>query len=85
MTGRYKIMSRYRSYHGGSANALGATGDFRRNFLGGGGGGGGGTGEFVHFLSPLPLHMSWGVKEEEASAAALQALEETIFLEGNPN
>merc|ERR1719335_806695 len=31
-TGRQKILTQYRSYHGGSASTLSATGDFRRWF-----------------------------------------------------
>ena len=31
-TGKQKIMTRYKSYHGGSTGALTATGDFRRGF-----------------------------------------------------
>jgi len=29
-TGKHKILTRYKSYHGGSAGSLTATGDFRR-------------------------------------------------------
>ena len=32
-TGRTKIISAYRSYHGGTAASSAATGDFRRHFL----------------------------------------------------
>jgi taurine--2-oxoglutarate transaminase len=31
-TGKNKIMTRYKSYHGSSAGSLNATGDFRRGF-----------------------------------------------------
>ena len=31
-TGRRKVLSMYRSYHGGTSTTLAATGDFRRNF-----------------------------------------------------
>src|SRR4030067_911017 len=45
-TGRHKILARYRSYHGATAGAIAATGDYRRN-----------AGEpampgLVHFLDP---------------------------------
>lgn len=29
-TGRHKVLTQYRSYHGGTTTTLGATGDFRR-------------------------------------------------------
>ena len=31
-TGKHKILTRYKSYHGSSVGALSATGDFRRQF-----------------------------------------------------
>jgi taurine--2-oxoglutarate transaminase len=31
-TGKTKILSRYKSYHGGTSGPLSATGDFRRQF-----------------------------------------------------
>ena len=35
-TGRHKILTQYRSYHGATSSALAATGDFRRHFDEGG-------------------------------------------------
>jgi taurine---2-oxoglutarate transaminase len=71
VTGRSKILARYRSYHGSTGNAVVATGDPRRwpNEFGGG---------VVHVLDPYH-----GVQSgTEAAAPALERLEETIRLEG---
>lgn len=75
-TGRHKIMSQYRSYHGGTANSLGATGDFRRGFTEMGVTG------FVKIFNPQPQGFSWGETDEEAGRLALQCLEEQILVEG---
>jgi len=75
-TGRHKILTQYRSYHGGSANALGATGDFRRWYTESGVTG------FVKIFNPQPLGISWGKTDEEATQLCLQTLEEQILLEG---
>ena len=76
-TGRQKILTQYRSYHGGTAGSLTATGDFRRGFAEAGVTG------FVKALNPTPLTFAWGDSEEEAVARSLAALEEQILLE-NP-
>jgi len=75
-TGRHKIMTQYRSYHGGTANSLGATGDFRRGFTEMGVTG------FVKIFNPQPLGFSWGNTDEECARISLQALEEQILVEG---
>lgn len=75
-TGRHKILTQYRSYHGGAAATLGATGDFRRWFTEVGVTG------FVKIFNPQPVGFSWGKTDEEASRLCLQALEEQILLEG---
>jgi len=75
-TGRKKIMTQYRSYHGGSTNTLAATGDFRRWFAEDGATG------MVRMLSPNPTTFSWGGTPEEATAMALSALEEQVLHEG---
>lgn len=75
-TKRHKIMTQYRSYHGGTANSLGATGDFRRGFTEMGVTG------FVKIFNPQPQGFSWGRTDEEAGRLALQALEEQILVEG---
>jgi taurine---2-oxoglutarate transaminase len=70
-TGRQKIMARYRSYHGGTAAAIAATGEPRgwsQAALPG----------FVHVLDPYHgIERGWGSAEE-----SLRYLEEVIQLEG---
>jgi adenosylmethionine-8-amino-7-oxononanoate aminotransferase len=75
-TGRPKIMTQYRSYHGGQANSLAATGDFRRAFAESGVTG------FVKIFNPQPLGFSWGESDDEATRLCLQVLEEQILHEG---
>jgi len=75
-TGRPKILTQYRSYHGGTANAAVATGDFRREYAESGISG------FVKALNPTPMTFAWGESEGEATQRALAALEEQIVLEG---
>jgi len=74
-TGRQKILSSYRSYHGGSAGAIAATGDPRRwaNEPGPPG--------FVHVLGLQPYTYSFGDMDER-SDAHLTYLEEVIRGEG---
>jgi taurine--2-oxoglutarate transaminase len=71
VTGRQKILARYRSYHGATAAAIAATGDPRRwtqPSLPG----------IVHVLDPYHgVERGW-----ESADAALQYLEEVIQLEG---
>jgi taurine--2-oxoglutarate transaminase len=72
VTGRHKILARYRSYHGGTAGALTLTGDPRRWPAQPGIPG------VVHVLHPYH-----GITRGSDSAAdALALLEETIELEG---
>jgi taurine---2-oxoglutarate transaminase len=70
-TGRYKIMSRYRSYHGATAAAMAATGEPR---------------SWGHAPLPGMIHFTdWyhGVDRQQDSAdVALRNLEEQIMLEG---
>jgi len=70
-TGRYKIMSRYRSYHGATAAAMAATGEPR---------------SWGQAPLPGMIHFTdWyhGVdREQDSAAAALRTLEEQIVLEG---
>jgi taurine--2-oxoglutarate transaminase len=71
VTGRQKVLARYRSYHGSTGNVVIATGDPRRwaNEHSGG---------VVHVLDPYH-----GVERgTDAAGPALQQLEETIRLEG---
>ena len=71
VTGRSKILARYRSYHGSTGTAVAATGDPRRwpnEFAGG----------IVHVLDPYHgIEQGW-----DEAAPALRQLEETIRLEG---
>jgi taurine--2-oxoglutarate transaminase len=70
-TGRQKILARYRSYHGGTAAAIAATGDPRRW-----------TEPAMPGIVHL-LHSYHGIEREEDTAAhALEYLEEVIQLEG---
>jgi taurine--2-oxoglutarate transaminase len=74
VTGRSKILARYRSYHGSGGFAIQATGDPRRwaNEVGGG--------AVVHVLDPYHgIQRGW-----DDAGESLAALEETIQLEG-PN
>ncbi len=74
VTGRSKILARYRSYHGSTGQTIQATGDPRRwaNEVGGG--------AVVHVLDPYHgIERGWDDAKE-----SLSVLEETIQLEG-PN
>ncbi len=76
-TGRNKVLSTYRSYHGGTHTAMNATGDPRRwpNDLG--------TSGNVHFFGPFlyrsPFHASTAAEECER---ALEHLRQVIEFEG---
>lgn len=76
-TGRTKVLSAYRSYHGATTTAINATGDPRRwpNEFG--------TAGFVHFFGPFlyrsPFHAS---TEQEECERALEHLEQIIAFEG---
>ncbi|TCP45758.1 taurine--2-oxoglutarate transaminase [Tamaricihabitans halophyticus] len=76
-TGRPKVLSRYRSYHGGTQLALNATGDPRRwpNDTAS-------TGT-VHFFGPYRYRSAFSAStEEEECQRALAHLEQVIALEG---
>lgn len=76
-THRHKVLSAYRSYHGGTTTAINLTGDPRRwpNEHGAGG--------FVHFFGPYlyrsPFHAS---SETEERDRALAHLEQVVAFEG---
>ncbi|MFH8616794.1 aspartate aminotransferase family protein [Streptomyces sp. NPDC017979] len=76
-TGRPKVLSAYRSYHGGTQTAVNVTGDPRRWASDNG------TAGVVHFWAPFlyrsPFHAT---TEEEEGARALRHLEDTIAFEG---
>jgi len=75
-TGRNKILSRYRSYHGATHAAMMLTGDPRRlaNEPGAPG--------FVKVMDPVPYRYSFGASEEEITARHLEYLAEVIDYEG---
>lgn len=76
-TGRHKIMTRYKSYHGSSTGPLTATGDFRRGFAEAGVSG------FVKFFDLQAFQFRWGNTEQESIGNYLAYVEETIINE-NP-
>jgi taurine--2-oxoglutarate transaminase len=76
-TGRQKVLSTYRSYHGGTSTSINLTGDPRRwpndN----------GTSGVVHFFGPFLYRSAYhAATEEEECARALESLENTIAFEG---
>lgn len=81
-TGRHKILSRYRSYHGATAGAMAATGDPRRvtwepNLMPG----------VVHFLDPYRYRSTFhrtnpDISESDFTLDYLNHLEEIILYEG---
>jgi taurine--2-oxoglutarate transaminase len=81
-TGRHKILTRYRSYHGATAGAMAATGDPRRvvwepNLMPG----------VVHFLDPFRYRSTFhrtnpDLPEAEFTRDYLNHLEEIIHYEG---
>ena len=83
-TGKHKILTRYRSYHGATAGAMAATGDPRRviwepNLMTG----------VVHFLDPYRYRSTFhrtnpDISEAEFTQDYLNHLEEIILYEG-PN
>ena len=76
-TGRHKVLSAYRSYHGATANAIAITGDPRRwpNETG--------TSGVVHFWGPYPYRSSFHADSaEQESERALEHLEQVIAFEG---
>jgi len=84
-TGRHKILTRYRSYHGATAGAMAATGDPRRvawepNLMTG----------VVHFLDPYRYRSTFhrtnpDISEAEFTRDYLNHLEEIIRYEGAGN
>jgi len=75
-TGRRKVMSFYRSYHGNTGSAIASTGDPRRW-----------PNEFadahVHFFGPYAYRSAfWAADEVQESERALQHLEQVITFEG---
>ncbi|MHC6177561.1 aspartate aminotransferase family protein [Glutamicibacter endophyticus] len=76
-TGRHKVLSAYRSYHGGTHLAVNVTGDPRRFASDHASDG------IVHFRPAYPYRSYFhSSSEAEETERALQHLEETIVLEG---
>jgi taurine--2-oxoglutarate transaminase len=76
-TGRHKVMTTYRSYHGNTTTAIQMTGDPRRwpND-------GAATG-VVHFFGPFPYRSPfWSTSPEEECARALEHLDQLVTFEG---
>ena len=76
VTGRDKVLSAYRSYHGNTGAAIAATGDWRRvpNEYARG---------HVHFWGPFPYRSEfWSSSPEQEAERALHALERLIEAEG---
>ncbi len=72
VTGRHKILARYRSYHGGTAGALQATGDPRRWAAEPG----------IPGVVRFPDFHKWGRKDPEPAETALRDLEDVVRYEG---
>ncbi len=72
-TGRYKLLARYRAYHGATAGAMTLTGDYRRlaNEPG-----------LVGVVRYPDTHR-WGEKEPRSADEALNGLEDVIRYEGS--
>jgi taurine--2-oxoglutarate transaminase len=76
-TGRHKVLTTYRSYHGATATAITATGDPRRwpnepTAIG-----------VVHFWGPYPYRSAFHASDEaQESERALAHLRDTIVFEG---
>jgi taurine---2-oxoglutarate transaminase len=72
VTGRHKIMVRYRSYHGGTAGALSLTGDPRRWASEPG----------IPGIVRIPDFHKWGRKDPETAEQALADVEDIVRYEG---
>src|SRR5919106_4887756 len=72
MTGRQKILARYRSYHGATGGVITLTGDPRRWAAEPG----------IPGVVRFPDTHRWGSAEPESVAEVLQALEDVIMFEG---
>jgi len=81
-TGRTKIFSCYRSYHGSTLGASNASGDWRRFAAEIGGANG-----FVHFMNPQMYRDGYtkGVDDAEATERYLKALDLQLRYEGPDN
>ncbi len=75
VTGRHKVLARYRSYHGGTAGAISATGDPRRWAAEPG----------MPGIVRAPEFHRWARKEPEPVGPCLRELEDVILYEGAQN
>jgi taurine---2-oxoglutarate transaminase len=75
-TGRHKILSRYRSYHGATYGSIALTGDYRRlavePVMPGG----------VHFLDPFCYRCPFGLEKQTCKRQCISHVEEVIKYEG---
>ena len=79
-TGRHKVLTTYRSYHGGTAAAIQMTGDPRRW------GSEPSTPGIIKFWGPYPYRSQfYSQSDAEESERALQHLEDVIMVEGANN
>jgi taurine--2-oxoglutarate transaminase len=78
-TGRFKIISRYRSYHGATNACMQLTGDPRRwpNEPG--------TPGFIKVMDPRPYRYQFGKTDAEITEENLRYLDEVIMCEGPQN
>lgn len=75
-TGRHKILSRYRSYHGATHGAIALTGDYRRLPVEPAMPG------VVHFLDPFCYRCPFGWTQETCHRECIAHVEEIIHYEG---
>jgi taurine--2-oxoglutarate transaminase len=75
VTGRHKVLARYRSYHGGTAGAIALTGDPRRWASEPG----------LPGIVRAPDFHKWGRREPEPADLCLRELEDVIRYEGSAN
>ena len=75
VTGRHKVLVRYRAYHGGTAGALTLTGDPRRWASEPG----------IPGVVRIPDFHKWGRRDPEPVDAALRDIEDVVRYEGGQN
>ena len=75
-TGRHKILSRYRSYHGATHGSIALTGDYRRLPVEPAMPGG------VHFLDPFCYRCPFGHEKDSCKRECISHVEEVILYEG---
>jgi taurine--2-oxoglutarate transaminase len=78
-TGRFKVMSRYRSYHGATHGAIALTGDYRRLPVEPAMPG------VVHFLDPYCYRCPFGWTRDTCHRECISHVEEIISYEGPQN